>query len=173
MATPPIWTKLVTNARLSQSVVSHGVGNCNRGHKEGYAQAVEQEERGEFHLCAGLHAVDTGTNHEETGQTVAKGKYFLGRHEPVGDDAHQGRHKDGHNTLHGKEPFDLRAQADIAQITAQGSQVSTPDGKLQEIHQNQAEGKIGILHLVSVFVLCRLYPYKFRNFTQIIINFEG
>ena len=57
----------------------------------------------------------------------------------VGHDAHEGRHEQGDDALHGKEPFDVRSETDVAQIASQRREIGSPDGKFQEVHQDQPE----------------------------------
>ena len=70
---------------------------------------------------------------------MAQREGFLGLKVFVGHDSHQGRHEYRNNALHGKEPFDLRTKAHIAEVAAEGSQVGAPCGVLQEVHQDQPE----------------------------------
>ena len=78
---------------------------------------------------------------------MAEGKSFLCLDVSVGHYAHKRRHEYGHDTLHGKKPFDLRTEADVAEIAAEGSEVSTPCGILQEVHQDKPESELFVFHL--------------------------
>ena len=121
-------------------IVGHGVHEGDGGHEEGDAQAVQDEQGGELDRLPGAHAVEAGPGHEDAGQAVAQGEDPLGFHLLVGDDAHQRGHEDGDDPLHGEKPFDLAPEADVAQIAAERGEVGTPDGELQEQHQDELEG---------------------------------
>ena len=71
---------------------------------------------------------------------MAEGKDLLRLDLAVGDYTHQGGHKYGHDALHRKEPFDLGAQTYISEITAERSQICTPDREFQKIHQDELDG---------------------------------
>ena len=131
------------HALLTKCVVSHGVGQRDGRHEEGQAAAVEDEQRAELDIRSGVHAIHAGGNHEDAGQALAEREHFLRLHPVVGHDAHERRHEDRHDALHRKEPFDMRAQADVAQIASQRREVGSPDGKLQEVHHDQSESDIG------------------------------
>ena len=66
------------------------------------------------------------------GDAVAERKHLLRLHLLVGKNAHEGGHEDGDDALHGKEPFDLGTQADVAEITAERRKICAPDGEFQE-----------------------------------------
>ena len=53
----------------------------------------------------------------------------------VGNDTHQRRHKDTHDALNGIEPRDLIAEAGHSEIVTHTGEISSPDSKLQEVHQ--------------------------------------
>ena len=122
---------------FAQGVVRHGIRDGDCRHEESHAEAVEYEQRGELYGVTRLHAVYSRTYHEETGKTMAEGEYLLGLDVTVGDYSHQRRHEDGHNSLHGEEPLDLGTQTDVAEITAEGSEVGAPYRELQEVHQDE------------------------------------
>ena len=106
------------HAFLTQSIVRHRVGNGDGGHEESKAHAIEDKQRRKGDCISGIHAIQAGAYHEQTGNAVAEREHFLGLDLTVGHYAHKGRHKDRYDALHGKEPFDLRTQTDIAQVAA-------------------------------------------------------
>ena len=118
---------------LGHGVVRYGINQGDGRHEESYAKAVQDEQRSKLHGIPGGHAINAGPGHEQACQAVAQGKHLLGFHLLIGQER---GHEDGNNALHGKEPFDLRTQADVSQIAAQGRKVGAPNGKLQEQHQD-------------------------------------
>ena len=80
-----------------------------------------------------LIAIEGCANHEEACHEVTKAQDSLAFHPTVSQNAHQGRHEDAHDALHGIEPANVRAQAYTSQISAHGGQVGSPNGKLKEI----------------------------------------
>ena len=129
-------------AVLLQGVVGHGVGDGDGRHEEGDAQRIERVERAELDVGAGAHRVPAGGEHRQAGDALAEGQDLLRRDPLVGDDAHQGRHEDGDETLRGEEKPDLRAKAGTGEETAHGSQVGTPGGEFQKIHQDQPRADV-------------------------------
>ncbi len=132
---------------LGHGVVGNGIDQGDGGHEEGDAEAVQDEQGSELHLVPGNHTVNAGSGHEQAGKAVTHGQNLLGFHLFVCHNAHEGGHEDGHDALHGKEPFDLRAQADVPQVAAQGGEIGAPDGKLQEQHRDELDGNGFNLHL--------------------------
>jgi hypothetical protein len=58
----------------------------------------------------------------------------LGWNPSVGYDANQGWHKDGNEPLHGKERTNIGTHANITEIDSHASQIGSPYGELQEVH---------------------------------------
>lgn len=55
-----------------QCRVGYRVGQCERGHIEGYAQRIECKENAEFDVGSARHAVVAGQCHKEGGNKVAE-----------------------------------------------------------------------------------------------------
>ncbi len=68
---------------------------------------------------------------------MACSQQLLCRHPPVGNDAHNGGHKDGNDSLYGIEYTNVGPQSGWTKITGHGCKVSPPNSKLEEIHDNQ------------------------------------
>ena len=66
---------------------------------------------------------------------MAKTQQTLCRNPTVGDNAHQSRHKDGDNALHGVKGADVSTHANVAKVDAHTCEIGSPHGKLHEIHQ--------------------------------------
>ena len=126
-------------AGLVQGVVRHGVAQCDGRHEEGHAQGIIGEDLPEGDLIAVFHAHVTRQCHEHGGQEMTDAEHLLRRHPAVGDDADQGGHEQRHDALDGEELSDVGTHADAAQIDAKRTEISSPNGKDQEVHHDQSE----------------------------------
>ena len=79
---------------------------------------------------------------------MAQPQQTLGRNPTVGYDAQNGRHKQGYYTLHGIKQPDVATQPDTGKVSSHRSQVSSPHGKLQEVHHNQSKFYIHTFYII-------------------------
>ena len=77
---------------------------------------------------------------------MAERQGFLGGNPFVGDNSHQGGHKDGDKTLGGKEKPNVVGKSDFAQEAAHTGQICPPHSILEDIHQYEPECYIRLLH---------------------------
>ena len=64
--------------------------------------------------------------------------HLLSWNPTIGHNAYQCRHKDTRDALHGIKCTNVCTLIGISQITTHRSQVSSPHGKLQEVHNDQS-----------------------------------
>ena len=131
---------------LAKGIVCYGIGDCDSRHIECDAQAVEHEEGCEFNACTGAHTVNSSSEHEQAGKPVAERQSLLRLNETVGDNAHKCGHENGNYALHGEEPLDLGAETDVAKVTPKRSEIGAPGRILEEIHQDEPDGKLSVFH---------------------------
>ena len=79
---------------------------------------------------------------------MADAHHLLSWNPAVGHDAYQGRHEDAGDALHGVEHSDVGTLSGIGQIAAHRCQISSPHGKLQEVHNDQSE--FNVLHILII-----------------------
>ena len=77
---------------------------------------------------------------------MAKRESFLSLNVAVGDNPHECGHEYGYNTLHGEEPFYLGSQTNVAEVTAERGEICAPCCILEEIHQDEPDGKLSVFH---------------------------
>ena len=85
-----------------------------------------------------MAAYDAHANHTEGGNHVANGEHALRLNETVGQDTHYGWHENGDYALNGVEPTDVGSHTFASQKTTHRNEISTPHGKLQEVHTDKA-----------------------------------
>jgi len=78
---------------------------------------------------------------------MADTQHLLCLNPSVGNNADNGGHEDGDDALYRIEDTNLTAQSMRVQVGAHTSQISPPDGKLEEIHENEPE--FYVLHIKS------------------------
>ena len=115
---------------LAHSVVCHRVGYGNSRPIESHAQAIQDEKGRKLHGTSCIHAVESCAYHEQAREPMAERQRLLGRDEAVCNYTHKCGHEDGHDALHGEEPFDLRPEAGVSQIAAERCEVCSPCGIL-------------------------------------------
>ena len=125
-----------------EGVVCNRVGDGDGGHVECHADCIQGVERPELYGFSGVHGVETGSQHEQGGDTLADRKHFLCGNPLVGNDAHEGWHEYGYKALRGEEQPDLGPQPYAAEEAAHAGEVGPPDSVLEEIHQYQPESDV-------------------------------
>ena len=137
------------HSRFRESIICHGVGECQRWHVESNAQGIEREDRTKLCVLAVRITIPRSAKHEQASQEMAVTQQALSRNPAVGNDTDDGRHEDGNDALHRVEPTNLGAQSDVAKITTHASEISSPHSKLQEVHHNQANFQRRTVHILS------------------------
>ena len=129
-----------------------GVRQRKRRHIESHTKCVQCHEDC-FVGSGAVHAHHEKTHHEHTRNEMAIAKQALRLDKSVGYDAHQRRHEDRHDTLYRIKPRNLGTHTGSAKIITHRSEVSSPHGELQEVHQCQTHFNI---HNCNSF----LFPIK-------------
>ena len=122
---------------LLQDREGGGVCQGDGGHIERHTQRIEGDEealRLQFLTEASLQSKPPASQHEAACQQMAEAQHTLRLHILIGNDTHQCGHEDRHDTLDGIEPGDLIAQTCDAEIVTHTSEIGTPHGELQKIH---------------------------------------
>src|SRR5574344_1738607 len=90
------WREILNGVHscLSQSGISHRIGQCYCGHIESHRHGIEREDGGKIHptLCRG--AIPCRENHEHCCHEMAYTKHLLCRNPAVGCYTNDSRHKD-------------------------------------------------------------------------------
>ena len=113
------------------------VGQSNGWHVEGHTQSIEHDKGGligQFVSDACLLAHPPTADHKSTGQKMTQAQHSLRLHIFVCYDTHQRGHKQTDNTLNGIEPRNLVTKTGSSKVVAHARKISSPDGKLQEVH---------------------------------------
>ena len=76
------------------------------------------------------HTVIPRRKHEHRREEVTVAQQLLRLHISVRYHTHNGRHKDGDDTLHGVEPGYVCTEPMRTQIIAQAGKITAPDGEL-------------------------------------------
>ena len=66
---------------------------------------------------------------------MADAKKALGRYPSVCYNAHESRHENGNNALHGKKRTDMSGHSSIGEVDTHACKVCAPYSELQEIHE--------------------------------------
>ena len=121
------------------------------------------------------HRVQSGAEHRDTCDELAERQCLLCGDPSVGHDADQGWHKYGDESLCGEEKPDLGTKPGLAEKTSHRCQVRSPDGVLEEVHNDQPEADVLVAHNVIVFfVIMRMVKTnKCTSFRLKITIFEG
>ena len=126
------------HAILIQRTESHRVAEGNRGHVEGDAQGVGDENLRHADRLAGTEGGISRVQHESTCDEVAKSEKTVTGNPAVCHHADQTGHEKRNETLNGIEPTNLGRQTVRGEETAHGGEIGTPNGKLKKIHCHQA-----------------------------------
>ena len=124
---------------FGQSVVRYGVAQGDGRHEEGHAECIEREQLPETDRATVFHSHVTRQGHEDGGEEMADAQELLRRYPAVGHDTHQCGHEKGDDTLDGEEFPDVGTHADLAEIDAQGTEISSPHRKDEEVHHDKSE----------------------------------
>lgn len=130
------------HASSLQSVISHSVRQCQRRHIKGHGDGIEAEKRAKLDGIACIQAIEARRDHGNACNAMADSQHFLCRDPFVSHDANERRHENGDNALYGVEDADVSAQAMGKQKGAHTGQIRPPDGKLEEIHDNQSDFQV-------------------------------
>ena len=126
------------HAVVLQNGECRGIGQSDGRHIESHTTGVEQDKQSsilELVTKTCLHTQPPAAQHKATRQEMAQAQHPLRLHILIGHDTHQCRHKDTHDTLDGIEPRDLVAKSCHSEIITHTGEISSPDCKLQEVHQ--------------------------------------
>ena len=94
---------------------------------------------------------------------MAYAEHFLRWYIFISDDSHYSRHENRDDSLHCIENADFGTHSDSCEVTAHGSQIRSPDGILQEIHNYQPHADSVVLHItMTLFVFVEV----------VLVNFE-
>ena len=168
-----------------KTCVGHGVGKGDCRHVERHADRVEDVENAEIEVRTDqirsfgqvdvAHRVQSGAEHRDTCDELAERQCLLCGDPSVGHDADEGWHKYGDESLCGEEKPDLGTKPGLAEKTSHRCQVRSPDGVLEEVHNDQPEADVLVAHNVIVFfVIMRMVKTnKCTSFRLKITIFEG